>query len=122
MADEQQNPSAQAPELTTEEQRQVDELKKKFCLIRPMRIHGRLTVFRKPTRPEWAKFESEPRKHPPGKFDEYTHEDNLILAMCCLGDVTAILDQAPALHGLLLEAVKDLAFGSRVDVQVLGKG
>jgi hypothetical protein len=122
VADEQTNPSEPSPDLTPEEQQKVDELKKKFGLVRPMRIHGRLTVFRKPTRPEWAKFESEPRKHPPGRFDEYTHEDNLILAMCCLGDVTAILDEAPALHGLLFEAVKDLAFGQRVDVQLLGKG
>ncbi len=118
MADEQN----QSPELTPEEQRQVDELKKKHGLVRPMRIHGKLVVFRKPTRPEWAKFESEPRKHPPGRFDEYTHEENLVRDMCCLGSSDVVLDEAPALHGLLLEAVKDMAFGSRVDVQILGKG
>jgi hypothetical protein len=119
VADE-QTPSP-SPELTPEERRQVDELKKKHGLVRPMRIHGRLTVFRKPTRAEWARFEGEPRKHPPGRFDEYTHEDNLILAMCCVGDATAILEEAPALHDLLFQAVKDLAFGQRVDVQLLGK-
>ena len=112
------------PKFTPEERAELAKFEQEFGAIAPFRLGpGKLIVFRRPTQPEWAKFDGTPRSAPPGRFDIYVHEHDFVIAMCCKGDARSTLNKRPGLQGLFLEGIRGIASngGEGEDIEFLGK-